>query len=646
MQTARDSIVRSDARPEPSPSAEGESATALTPPPYGVSLVDRDGGRKPADRGVVAARAAVARGGATVPHGLRSRLERQFGADLSGVRLHTDAPAHRAASMLGASAFACGTHIGFGAGSYRPGTSGGLALLGHELAHVVQQGGARSSAQAPWRIGERNGAAESAADRAAAAVMTGSPLGMPAAAMAGTLSLAPEGWMETAEDWWGKKKEAAYDKLIGALRAAKQSGLGQLRRLAADLPPALQGLAGMLVDQVEIAADLLSSLLLAVVGLVVGLASGLAYALWGLLDLALGLMTGLILAVAGIFSRDMREEFDRRAGAVLAGLKQFPENLDRLWQAWREEFDHASTERQTLMIGELTGQIEALILAAAAAGGAAGAAPKLTLLPARQFAFAVQGARMTAGAGAVALDVAGPGAAMAMSSTIADQIGGKARAAEESGQGGGDKRAERLRRDRSQEVKDAFDEAQGQRREGLPDDVDEPHPTVPEDRPEGDLFNKTQREIDEAVARRERGNTFNTEQEGRHAHNEVRVETAADDAPAAKTGKTGKTGKGKTVIVDAYDLDQAIVSRKYPEGQVLDVERGIKYIEELINKYPPGARIADTPANRAAGIAGQVLRGRPVLRVPELLAEVPQEVLDFAERVGVTIMDSEGRIYR
>jgi hypothetical protein len=77
----------------------------------------------------------------------------------------------------------------------------------------------------------------------------------------------------------------------------------------------------------------------------------------------------------------------------------------------------------------------------------------------------------------------------------------------------------------------------------------------------------------------------------------------------------------------------------------LDTERATKYIAELSDKYPPGARIADTPKNRAAGLAGQVLKGQPILEVPVLLKDVPQEVLDFAGRHGVKIIDTARRIY-
>src|SRR5262249_833574 len=49
------------------------------------------------------------------------------------------------AASLNARAFTIGQDIAFGLGEYRPGTPVGDALIAHELAHVVQQGGDRIS---------------------------------------------------------------------------------------------------------------------------------------------------------------------------------------------------------------------------------------------------------------------------------------------------------------------------------------------------------------------------------------------------------------------------------------------------------------------------------------------------------------------
>ena len=64
-----------------------------------------------------------------------------FGYDFSGVRVHTDAKAGELSSQLNARAFTIGSDVAFAGGEYQPGTLIGDALIAHELAHVVQQGG-------------------------------------------------------------------------------------------------------------------------------------------------------------------------------------------------------------------------------------------------------------------------------------------------------------------------------------------------------------------------------------------------------------------------------------------------------------------------------------------------------------------------
>ncbi|HTJ44103.1 MAG TPA: DUF4157 domain-containing protein [Kofleriaceae bacterium] len=73
--------------------------------------------------------------GAPLDGGTRGMMERSFGADFSGVRVHQDG----AADSLGASAYARGDNLHFGAGKYDPASQGGRELIGHELSHVVQQ---------------------------------------------------------------------------------------------------------------------------------------------------------------------------------------------------------------------------------------------------------------------------------------------------------------------------------------------------------------------------------------------------------------------------------------------------------------------------------------------------------------------------
>ena len=72
---------------------------------------------------------------------VQSQMSSAFGYDFSSVRVHTDAKAGELSSQLNARAFTIGSDVAFAGGEYKPGTLVGDALIAHELAHVVQQGG-------------------------------------------------------------------------------------------------------------------------------------------------------------------------------------------------------------------------------------------------------------------------------------------------------------------------------------------------------------------------------------------------------------------------------------------------------------------------------------------------------------------------
>jgi len=72
---------------------------------------------------------------------VQGQISSAFGYDFSGVRVHTDATAGELSGQLNARAFTIGRDVAFAAGEYQPGTLIGDALIAHELAHVVQQGG-------------------------------------------------------------------------------------------------------------------------------------------------------------------------------------------------------------------------------------------------------------------------------------------------------------------------------------------------------------------------------------------------------------------------------------------------------------------------------------------------------------------------
>lgn len=82
-----------------------------------------------------AGRDALPGSGAFMPAPVQAKMERAFGVDFSSVRVHEGPDA----GERGAHAFTQGEHIHFAPGRYHPTSHEGQELLGHELAHVVQQ---------------------------------------------------------------------------------------------------------------------------------------------------------------------------------------------------------------------------------------------------------------------------------------------------------------------------------------------------------------------------------------------------------------------------------------------------------------------------------------------------------------------------
>lgn len=79
-------------------------------------------------------------GGSAMPASTRQFMETRFGADFSGVRIHTGTQAESLSRSIQAQAFAHGNDIYFNSGKYAPGTAAGDVLLAHELTHTIQQG--------------------------------------------------------------------------------------------------------------------------------------------------------------------------------------------------------------------------------------------------------------------------------------------------------------------------------------------------------------------------------------------------------------------------------------------------------------------------------------------------------------------------
>jgi hypothetical protein len=129
------------------PASAGRKATALAPPAYGIDFVDR-GHAGPAavqrkECSTPEPRSDSASCSSHLPPAVQRRMEAAFQTDFSDVTINADSSK---ATELGALAFTRANEVHFAPGQYRPHTMSGQELIGHELAHVVQQREGRVSA--------------------------------------------------------------------------------------------------------------------------------------------------------------------------------------------------------------------------------------------------------------------------------------------------------------------------------------------------------------------------------------------------------------------------------------------------------------------------------------------------------------------
>lgn len=105
-------------------------------------------------------------------------------------------------------------------------------------------------------------------------------------------------------------------------------------------------------------------------------------------------------------------------------------------------------------------------------------------------------------------------------------------------------------------------------------------------------------------------------------------------------------------IVDSYGLSTngfEIVSRKFSQLADLQESTVIGYLDELLFKYPPGARIASVPSTSPLLLEQSIgadgiprLMGQMYLEVPIQNQSIPQALLDAASQRSIFIRDVNG----
>ena len=134
-----------------------DSGYGGAPGPAPIQRFGGDGGFAVDPAQIVLARG----GGKPLPQALLAKMEAALGADFAAVRVHVGPQAAR----IGALAFTAGNDLYFAPGQYQPENIRGQQLIGHELAHVIQQrqGRVRAPGDGLFVVRDRNLEAE--ADR-------------------------------------------------------------------------------------------------------------------------------------------------------------------------------------------------------------------------------------------------------------------------------------------------------------------------------------------------------------------------------------------------------------------------------------------------------------------------------------------------
>ena len=87
------------------------------------------------------------------------------------------------------------------------------------------------------------------------------------------------------------------------------------------------------------------------------------------------------------------------------------------------------------------------------------------------------------------------------------------------------------------------------------------------------------------------------------------------------------------------------MSRKFTQFPSISEQTALKYINEIGEKYPRGATIADVPSNVKNDLIGKKLDGQYILEVPVQKYAVPRSVINAADKAGVLIRDINGKVY-
>jgi hypothetical protein len=343
-------------KPGPSPASASafaclqRKAAAAPAPAYAPSIVHE----------------ALRTNGQPLDPSTRDHFGSHFQHDFSRIRIHTGQRAEQSAAAVQARAYTVGQDIVFGRGEYQPQTHSGRQLLQHELTHTLQQQHVASPSTANLPIDSPTSPMERAAE-------TGSQLASPLPQTGALVSRTP--LLQRFPTSYAEAKAEVYKGIIYAARKGNQASIALLRKAAAYLPDSVRGFADAIISIDDVVIGAIIAVCLAIIGIIVGFGEGIVDLVKGLVIMIYGAGKLMFDGIMDIFTGGDRAKKDVQA--FWQALKGLPDAVVKLIKDWLDKFEKASSEQQSLMIGELTGQILALIATWGVAAGRAGTAAKV-----------------------------------------------------------------------------------------------------------------------------------------------------------------------------------------------------------------------------------------------------------------------------
>jgi hypothetical protein len=166
---------------------------------------------------------------------------------------------------------------------------------------------------------------------------------------------------------WSGMKEAGYKTLINGAVAFRHQIISILRAQAARLPPGVREPAVEFVEQINDILQILFDFIFYLIGVVVGSGEGVFDLVLGIANLTMAVLQ-YVFQMAQAMLGDP-ENLKAHWAETKQALRNIIPGLKALFEKWKNDFSNAPQERQSAMIGELVGQIIA-VLATAELGGA------------------------------------------------------------------------------------------------------------------------------------------------------------------------------------------------------------------------------------------------------------------------------------